>query len=532
MTHIISKNDRPPRTPIRITPPGTKYSAYRWCLPFLTQLLAGTAVIYLPALVAHIITLHTTAHTNQAWAYTWVMGAIIILLSLNEYFGYGTAFHTVYLIERDWKLHIATLIPHTAHHTDAGNIIATINKDTRSIAQLYMPFIDACAALPIVLLGTIQLWTLSPLVATTTLTGFLVAVLALAGVSKILEQRADVFRETIGVNTSKASDIATSIRTILGLGAGATMLNRYRESAESVRSAQMHYEALQSWSSALRISLMGFITLLAVGLALRGNPVHGTWTTDIPAAQLITVTGIITIMLGPLWAVEQTLLAWRNSRVALKRIVHLENLAHQPPAPQCRTLPDKLLLPAAPGVHYLNPAAFNTTAENLAQSITEHLRTVHDPHGVLLSTSDATIYAGTLQEHLYPVDTQGTAPHTAELLRITDSEEIAQRLTGADTRDYLKGAITSFGANLSGGQCQRLALARALAHHKPQLVLAEPLNSVDEPSQRFILDQLEKHRGRPGPLEHLHCIYIISTTAQVQSRIDRDNRSPRTEAGA
>ena len=47
------------------------------------------------------------------------------------------------------------------------------------------------------------------------------------------------------------------------------------------------------------------------------------------------------------------------------------------------------------------------------------------------------------------------------------------------------------------------------------------MNSVDEPSQKYIYDQLETHACTPGALEHLHRVFIISTTMEVDRRIAR-----------
>ena len=101
---------------------------------------------------------------------------------------------------------------------------------------------------------------------------------------------------------------------------------------------------------------------------------------------------------------------------------------------------------------------------------------------------------------------------------------------GRNPDEYFEALITSEGANLSGGQRQRLALARALAQDAQILILTEPLNSVDEPSQKYIYDRLEECVGTPaapelypGLLAGFETIYIISTTAEVSRRIARDN---------
>ena len=144
------------------------------------------------------------------------------------------------------------------------------------------------------------------------------------------------------------------------------------------------------------------------------------------------------------------------------------------------------------------------------------------------------IFAGTLQEHLR----LGTVPNPdkelaqakdQELLKITDSREIAYRLGGRNPEDYFAARITSEGANLSGGQRQRLALARALAQDAQVLILTEPLNSVDEPSQRYIYDAMETQVGSdrlpvgyPGLLQDLEQVYVVSTTAETTRRMERD----------
>ena len=116
-----------------------------------------------------------------------------------------------------------------------------------------------------------------------------------------------------------------------------------------------------------------------------------------------------------------------------------------------------------------------------------------------------------------------------ELLKITDSREIAYRLGGRNPEDYFAARITSEGANLSGGQRQRLALARALAQDAQVLILTEPLNSVDEPSQRYIYDAMETQIGSdrlpvgyPGLLQDMEQVYVVSTTAETTRRMERD----------
>ena len=74
-----------------------------------------------------------------------------------------------------------------------------------------------------------------------------------------------------------------------------------------------------------------------------------------------------------------------------------------------------------------------------------------------------------------------------------------------------------------------LIRARALAQDAQVLILTEPLNSVDEPSQRYIYDAMETQIGSdrlpvgyPGLLQDLEQVYVVSTTAETTRRMERD----------
>ena len=70
-------------------------------------------------------------------------------------------------------------------------------------------------------------------------------------------------------------------------------------------------------------------------------------------------------------------------------------------------------------------------------------------------------------------------------------------LTGLDrwvaTRgDGLQTVISEQGKNISGGQMQRIGLARALYKDTPVLILDEPFSELDESSELELLNALQR----------------------------------------
>lgn len=115
-----------------------------------------------------------------------------------------------------------------------------------------------------------------------------------------------------------------------------------------------------------------------------------------------------------------------------------------------------------------------------AEAVREHL---------LVNPYDGEIFAGTLRTNIDPSGTSTLLPEAVEASMLTDVVALH--------REGLDYAIRDRGANLSGGQCQRLSLARALAADAEILVLHNPTTAVDAVTEQLIARNIAKlRRGR------------------------------------
>ena len=96
---------------------------------------------------------------------------------------------------------------------------------------------------------------------------------------------------------------------------------------------------------------------------------------------------------------------------------------------------------------------------------------------------DPELSADTIRNNVLCGDAQDVMPYLAAAL---DAEVLAME-QGADT------VIGSSGTRLSGGQAQRLALARTLAHPRPVLVLDDPFSALDRGTEDAVFAHLRDY---------------------------------------
>jgi len=108
---------------------------------------------------------------------------------------------------------------------------------------------------------------------------------------------------------------------------------------------------------------------------------------------------------------------------------------------------------------------------------------------------------------------QATDEDLLRALEIAQARDFVERMP-----DGLNAAIAQGGTNVSGGQRQRLAIARAILRNAPILVLDEATSALDNESERFVqaaLDRLMKGRTticiahRLSTIQHADRIVVL-----------------------
>ena len=88
-------------------------------------------------------------------------------------------------------------------------------------------------------------------------------------------------------------------------------------------------------------------------------------------------------------------------------------------------------------------------------------------------------------------------------------QEVGEMSEGVQT------LVGNGGVRLSGGQAQRLALARTLCHKKPLLILDDPFSALDQTTEREVFANLKETAKDSMILLFSHRLYLFPELDQV-----------------
>lgn len=103
---------------------------------------------------------------------------------------------------------------------------------------------------------------------------------------------------------------------------------------------------------------------------------------------------------------------------------------------------------------------------------------------ITLVSSNSYLFKGTVRDNLLMGNPDATEAQMRQALHQTKLDDYLNTQQGLDT------PLAERASNLSGGQCQRLALARALLHDSPVYIFDEATSNIDVESENDIMDTI------------------------------------------
>ena len=309
-----------------------------------------------------------------------------------------------------------------------------------------------------------------------------------------LQRRSLRHREMMGQLANVATDIVSGLRVLRGIGGERVFSARYARESQKVRRAGVQVGQLQSVLDAAQIALPGIFVVLVVWLGAR-LAVAG----QITVGELVAFYGYAAFLMMPLRTATEATNKWIRAYVSAGRICRVLVLKPEPgdpsdPAEEPPVGSD--LVDVGSGLRVRagrvtalvaeQPEVTAAVADRLGRYEPGDVRWGEVPlerlpravvrRRILVSDTHSTLFSGPLGEQL---DVRGRGP-----------EAVLEAVPGG-----LEADVAERGRTFSGGQRQRMVLARALAADPEVLVLVEPTSAVDAHTEARIAARLRSVRA-------------------------------------
>ncbi|MFE0591129.1 ABC transporter ATP-binding protein [Micromonospora echinospora] len=384
----------------------------------------------------------------------------------------------------------------------AGEVVSIGTSDIGQIGSAMEILARGSGAVVALVTITVILLTASLPLGLVVVLGVPVLMATVALLIRPLHRRQRTYRDQEGRLTTRVGDIVRGLRVLRGVGGEQVVASRYRTESQALRAEGVRVARVDSLLAAVQILLPGLflalVTWLGARFALRG---------EISAGQLVAFYGYTAFLVTPLRTITETVDQLTRGHVAARRVVELLRLTPELTDP-ARPVP----LPGGPG-ELVDPesgvvvrpgrlTALVAAEPADAVAITDRLGRYVDSDAtlagvplrdvalatvrerILVADNDAHLFTGVLRAELDPHDVADDATITAALTAASATDIVAALPDGLDS------PVAERGREFSGGQQQRLRLARALVADPEILLLVEPTSAVDAHTEARIASRL------------------------------------------
>jgi ABC-type multidrug transport system fused ATPase/permease subunit len=412
------------------------------------------------------------------------------------------AYRTVQLVARQ-AVNLGATLP---RKVATGEVVAIGTNDLSHLGNAMDVIARAAGAVVSFLVVAVILLRTSVTLGLVVLIGVPLLLLAVGPLLKPLQRRNMHQREMMGDLSNLATDIVSGLRILRGIGGERVFHDRYVRESQEVRKAGVQVGKLQSVLDALQILLPGIFVVVVVWIGARFS-VQGRIT----PGELVAFYGYAAFLMIPLRTATEFANKWIRAFVAARRVIRVlaiepevspdESRYDEPPAgAELLDVHSGLLVPTGQITAVVSdpPEDAAALADRLGRYADGEVLWGGVPldgiardairRRIVVSDTGATLFSGRLERQV-DVRARG-AEHVAAALRTASAEDVLEALPdGMDT------VVTERGRSFSGGQRQRLVLARALAADPEILVLVEPTSAVDAHTEARVADRLHRHRA-------------------------------------
>ncbi|MCP9966915.1 ABC transporter transmembrane domain-containing protein [Actinomadura madurae] len=407
----------------------------------------------------------------------------------------AAAYRTVQLVTRQ-STRLGGTLP---KRVSAGEVVSIGLSDVSHIGDALDIIARGSGAVVAIAAVTGILLTTSPPLGLIVLVGVPLILAVAAPLLRPYRERELAHRELVGELSTHATDLVAGLRVLRGIGGEALFSGRYRAESQRVRAAGVAVARAETRMNGAEVLLPGLLIALVTWVGAR-FAARGT----IGVGELVAFYGYAVFLIVPLKTLGEAAGKITKGLVAAGRVTALLRLDPElPDTGTARPAAGAELVDIASGL-VVRPGRVTAIAAadpRDAQAIADRLGryrdgdvdfggvSLHDVADVrkriLVAVNEDRLFSGPLAETLAPGGDEATL---RAAIRDACAEDIADAV-GLDAH------VVEAGREFSGGQQQRLRLARALAADPDVLVLVEPTSAVDAHTEARIADRLGQARA-------------------------------------
>ena len=399
-----------------------------------------------------------------------------------------------------------------------GEVVATVANDAMRLGGLYDVSARFAGAIVSYVVVAVILLCASTELGLLVLLGVPVLLASLSVIVKPLQKRQARQREESGKLVGLGADTVAGLRVLRGIGGERAFLDRYAAQSQRVRRVGVQVAGVQAALDASHVLLPGIFVLIVTWIGA-----HFAIEGQVSPGMLVAFYGYSAFLVKPLGTATEFVDRYTRARIAAGKLITVLSV----PPDQADAVveahaeggtPDEVRLPPGPA-ELVDPVSGVQVAPGLLTAVVtarpEEAVVVADRLGrfgpeptaarlggvalaevpiaqvrerILVGDNDP-LFTGPLRRELDPGERHSDADLLATLA-VCSAEDVLDALP-----DGLDSTVEERGRSFSGGQRQRLALARALLADADVLVLVEPTSAVDAHTEARIAARLAAHRA-------------------------------------